>query len=192
MFYGCIELENIDFSINNESTLFNASFAFSGCISLKNVILPDRMIYLESTNNMFEGCSNLTSINLEFLKGASHLSTFSGMFKGCSNLREINFPEIGTNLVMDMSEMFSGCNNLIISNLEELRIEKILDMSAMFSGCKNLKYLNIYNIDTRNIASFDEIFKDVNENVTIVYNPNITDISLINEIENISKNNNQI
>ena len=88
--------------------------------------------------------------------------------------------------------MFSGCNNLIISNLEKLRIELILDMSAMFYDCKNLSYLNIYNIDTRNIVSFDEIFKNVTKKVTIVYNPNITDISLQKEIQNISENNNKI
>ena len=91
-----------------------------------------------------------------------------------------------------MSEMFSGCNYLKISNLENFSVEIILDMSAMFSGCKNITYINIYNIDTRKIISCDEIFKDSKKNVTVVYNPNITEISLQNEIQKISEKNNMI
>ena len=65
---------------------------FSFFTSLQYVSLPDGMIFLQSIEEMFQGCSSLTSINLGFLNGVSHLKACMGMFQGCSNLKEVNFP----------------------------------------------------------------------------------------------------
>ena len=167
--------------------LIDASFAFSDCISLENVILPNEMILLQSTENMFANCSSLTSINLGFLRGASNLENCVGMFKSCSNLIEIDLPNINIreNVKINLSNMFRGCVNLIIANFEGVKANHIWLMNSMFNGCKNLTYLNIYNLDTRSVISCFNIFKGIEKKVEVDYDPGKTGQSLEEEIQKI-------
>ena len=170
--------------MNNAGNLINASFAFSGCKSLENIELSGEMISLELAENMFEGCYELTSMNIGFLKGSTKLKNLFGIFKSCFNLLEINFPSISAYYLRDFSYMFYECSNLKSANLKGIDAERITNMDRMFYNCKNLTNINIYYLDTRNILSFDYIFEGV-KNVTVEYNPDITDIALQREIKKI-------
>ena len=81
--------------------------------------------------------------------------------------------------------MFFGCEKLEKVDMEKVKADTILYMQYMFYGCKNLKYLNIKNLNTKQTILFNYIFKDVNKDVNVVYNPNITDETLQKEIYNI-------
>ena len=188
IFNDCINLKKINISMINALNLINASFAFSGCISLENIFLPDEMILLESTEYMFKGCSNLTSINLEFLKGSSNLKTFEGMFAFCKTLKEINFPNLKGDSLTEMSYMFYGCDKLEIANFEGIKAKNIFSMESMFYGCKNLTYLNINYFDTTKIMNYKYIFVGVQEkHVKVEYDPDKTNKFLENEIKRIRK-----
>ena len=76
---------------------------FSNCESLENINLPDKLISLETTENMFDNYIKLASINLGFLEGDYKLNITRGMFKGCSSLMEITFPSLLTNILSDAS-----------------------------------------------------------------------------------------
>ena len=169
MFYNCTKLKSIKISMY-ESLLIDASFAFSNCISLENVLLKGRLFNIESTENMFENCFNLTSINLIFLKNNLHLKVARGMFKGCFNLLEINFPDVSQlifDLSLDLSSMFMGCTNL--KNVTFGKINSIGFMESMFYDCKNLAYLNIYDLYTKNTLTFDYIFEGIEKKIEIEY-----------------------
>lgn len=85
--------------------------------------------------------------------------------------------------------MFKGC-----ASLEELEISfntaNVVEMNEMFSGVTNLRELDLSSFDTRNVASWTDIWKDITElNITIDYekNKNILDGRpdgiVINDIE---------
>ena len=177
IFYNCIKLKSINISMTNTSNLIDAGFAFSNCISLENINLPNNLIYLESTENMFENCIKLTSINLGFLEGDSKLNVTRGMFKGCSSLIEIIFPNIDAKKISDASELFLGCTNLTNANLEGL-ISDIDLMESTFYDCKSLINLNILNLDTKAVKSFEHIFEGIEKKMNITYNRVITGTDL--------------
>ena len=58
----------------------------------------------------------------------------------------------------------------------------------MFYDCKNLTYLNIYNLDTRSIISFENIFKGIENKVVVQYDPMKTNKALQEEIQKIIEN----
>jgi len=187
IFNGCINLKALDISMFNMNDLIDASFAFSDCKSLESIFLPDQMISLELTNNMFKNCFNLTYINLGFLIGASKWKSSISMFDGCINLKELNFSFFGYyNKLKNTSRMFSGCSNLKSINLEGISAGAINCMDFMFSGCINLIYLNIYNFDTRNDPDCNYIFEGVPKNIKIIYARTNTGVRFQQEIDKLS------
>ena len=60
---------------------------------------------------MFDGCSQLTSIDL---KGFStiNVTKMQGMFFGCSSLASLNLCRFNTSNVTNMNVMFRNCSNL--------------------------------------------------------------------------------
>ena len=81
-----------------------------------------------------------------------------------------------------------NCGNLKIANLEGIKAERINYMESMFYDCKNLTYLNIYNLDTRSIISFENIFKGIENKVVVQYDPMKTNKVLQEEIQKIIEN----
>lgn len=89
--------------------------------------------------SLFEGCSNLTSLQGGNISTASATRT-DYMFSGCSKLTALSGVQFGTtDLAYDVNHMFAGC-----SSLEEVgsgnypRTGKAQDLSFMFSGCSSL------------------------------------------------------
>ena len=165
--------------------LIDASFAFLNCDSLESIILPNQMKSLESTNNMFQNCINLTYINLEFLKGASDWKSSISMFEGCISLNEIIFPFKYVDELKNTSRMFFGCSNLKSLNLEKLNTGSIICLDYMFSGCINLIYLNIYNLDTSENPDCYHIFEGVSKNIIIKYDRFKTGVNFQQEIDKL-------
>ena len=141
------------------------------------------MPMINSTNNLFENCNELTYINLNFLNSATNWEKAEKMFSDCTSLIEVVFPEIKTKSLFDISNMFLRCTNLRNINLEGLNTNSIRYMISMFEDCKNLQYLNIYNLDTRTVNSFKNIFKGVGNNINIYFNSGITHPDLKEIIE---------
>ena len=171
------------------SNLINAAFAFSNCESLEKINLPDQLISLETTENMFENCIKLTSINLGFIQSNSKLIITRGMFKGCSSLIEITFPSLEVDVISDASEMFMGCTNLTRVNLEGLIAYDMGFMESTFHDCKSLIYLNIKNLYTKAVESFDNIFEGIEKKLDVIYERGTTGTDLqleINKNKNIS------
>ena len=84
LFYGCENLEEIDFS---NTILKKISFrCFCGCTSLKSIHLPSSIKFIDTW--AFHSCSNLESVILD---GVNKIRCSS--FKNCDNLKEFVFYE---------------------------------------------------------------------------------------------------
>lgn len=92
---------------------------------------------------MFYGCSNLTSLDLSGFD-TSEVWNMSSMFYGCSNLTSLDLSGFHTENVDNMKKMFEGCNNLTSLDLSGFHTSEDTTVYLMFAGCDNLAelYLN--------------------------------------------------
>lgn len=91
-----------------------------------------------SMNAMFDGCSNLESLDLSHFD-TSNVTDMYGMFGGCSNLTSLDLSSFNTNNVTNMDWMFGNCNNLVRIYVGNLwNTAKVTIGDGMFYGCKKL------------------------------------------------------
>ena len=154
-------------------------FAFSGCINLTSVPLPDGLVHLgnwafhkcesfagrlvipKSVLNVgigcFYDCCSLTSLDFEPSKTAVELS-FNG-FKGCTQLRSVRLPR---NLSSIPVQCFLGCRSLTTIDtpkyLEEISVKA-------FDGCTSLESITIRSSNRLHI--YENLFTNCSSLVTI-------------------------
>ena len=187
MFYGCINIIDIDLSNFDFQLTTNMSDMFNYCINLQKIKFPKMPIKnVINTSYMFNYCKKLLTIDLSEMNTENvismtgmfqhceclkiiNLSNFdinnntqlSCMFNDCYELKEINFSnKFNTKNVEYMPWMFYGCENLINLDLTSFNIDKnkIRDMSQMFDGCDKLKEIKI-------APESKEIFYSTNSNM---------------------------
>ncbi|MBH9986644.1 BspA family leucine-rich repeat surface protein, partial [Lactobacillus sp. M0390] len=92
---------------------------------------------------LFAGFSNTSKIvGLEHLDLSQATSTIY-MFNGCENLTSLNLSSFNTANVTEMRAMFRKCRALTALDLSSFNISKVTDMSCMFADDENLVDLNI-------------------------------------------------
>ena len=84
---------------------------FSNMTAIKNLSNLDISIS-KYTNNMFDGCSALTSLATNGMKMNSVLNS-NYMFRDCANLTELDFSTWNTLRVTSNTGMFNGCVRLV-------------------------------------------------------------------------------
>ena len=105
--------------------------------------------------DMFDGCSNLTSLDLSSFD-TSQVTTMSSMFSGCSNLTSLDLSNFNTSQVTTMPYMFSECSRLTSLNLSNFDTSQVTNMYRMFSGCSSLT--TTINISNPNITLYSLMF----------------------------------
>ena len=111
-----------------------------------------------SAQQMFYGCSNLTSIPL---LNTSNTTSTKFMLYGCSRLTTI--PLIDTSNVTDISYMFYSCTGL--TTIPQLQFSNATDASSLFSGCSGL--ISIPSIDTSNVTKLPYMFSECDSLTTV-------------------------
>ena len=141
-FDGCSRLAEVN--IPHSVTSMGVG-CFSGCSSLKNIILPLGLEYIPW--NAFGGCSSLTSITIPDSVKEIHGFAFSG----CTNLREIN---LSNTLESIGDSAFEDCINLsrVVFPMSLKTIE-----TGAFCACKNLVEVKL-NTGLESIES--DVFKN--------------------------------
>ena len=175
MFLNCILLKSLDLSNFDTSKLTNMNSMFSNCkslisLNLNNFYTP-KIIYIEK---MFSGCSSLVSLDISNLN-ISNITNLESMFSGCSSLTSLDLSSFDTSTVTNMMNMFYGCSNLTSLDLSNFNTSKVERMQNMFNGCLKLEYINLKYFDENNLNknySYD-IFKNINNNITLCINDNI-------------------
>ena len=100
---------------------------------------------IESMQEMFMGCTSLSSFNLGVFT-TNILKTMFDMFNGCTALASIT--NIGfqnqqslfnTATVQIMGNMFHGCTSLSSINLSSLNLSNVSSVNSLFNGCTGLQ-----------------------------------------------------
>lgn len=139
-----------------------APSAFSGCINLKTVSLPDSVYSIGS--RAFYGCTSLGSVALPegyvrygdyaFANSGIESAEFKGpmlsmaphIFEGCKNLRSVKF---GDDVTIIGAYAFSGCSSL--TGIELKNIETLGDKA--FADCTSLENIVLSDV-TESIGNY--------------------------------------
>ena len=149
----------------------NMSCMFCGCEAneikiseVKNGTLLD-LTHVTNIINMFKNCSNLKTINLNFLKNATNIIYMDSLFNGCKKLEKIfNIDKLEAKSVIGINNIFSFCKNLkYLEGLNNWKINKVKQLIEIFKGCSSLETVpDISKWKVGNVTSMDGMFKDCN------------------------------
>ena len=135
---------------------------------------------VEYMNNMFFGCSQLTSLDVSHFN-TSNVTDMSGMFSGCYNLPSLDLRNFDTSKVTDMNNMFNSCESLTELNVSGFNTSKVTNMGEMFYGCSKITSLDLRNFDTSQVTDMNSMFLACSEltslNVSSFNTSKVTDMS---------------
>lgn len=110
----------------------------------------------DNLNNMFNGCSNLVSVNTEDWD-TSNVTDMTGMFSDCTSLTQLDLSNFNTALVWSMGSMFFNCTSLTTLDLSNWDTTSIfnssMDMFGMFDNCTSLHTLRLDNCSNDTIKA---------------------------------------
>ena len=106
--------------------------------------------------SFFKNCTSLRTVNTDniFAKTTDDGIHMNSMFEGCSSLSTLNLNHWDVSKVTVIKEMFKNCSNLTILNLNGLNFSSLANDSdvsyALFQGCASLTenpYTQLANLD---------------------------------------------
>lgn len=157
MFY----LEDIDFThatvnmINEDGE--KISHLLSGLRYLKRASF-NQTVYNGSWYGMFDGCTNLTTADLE-IRAGQKINDAEDLFKGCSSLTTIYWNNyFDTSEVKYMSSMFEGCSSLTEIDMTKFNLSSVKYIDSMFADCSSLTKLDLSGLPSGNINFQDSKF----------------------------------
>ena len=103
-----------------------------------------------SMNGMFQGCSNISSLNLSTFN-TSNVTSISFTFRECSNINSLNLSTFNTSKVTSISFTFRECSNISSFNLSTFNTSNVTGMKRMFCGCSSLNSLNLSTFNKSNV-----------------------------------------
>ena len=101
------------------------------------------------------------------------ISSCNCMFDGCSDITEIDLFNFNTSQVIWMNYMFCGCSSLTSLNLSNFDTSKVKQINNMFDGCTNLEYINMLNFNESCLSrssDYSDIFNNVPKNIVLCIN----------------------
>jgi len=151
----------IDASCNNyNGTSLNGLFSsFSGLTTI-NGLENLNTANVQNMEEMFSGCSSLTSLDLSSFNTAS-VTTMGLMFTGCSSLTSLDLSSWNTENVEMTYSLFAECSELTTVDLSGWNTANVRNTNYMFGKCPKLE--NIYVGDgwsTVAVTTSDIMFKD--------------------------------
>lgn len=152
----------------DEMVIEPSDLAYSDRANITKAVF-DNNIVAKTTNSMFSGLINLTSIENINNLDTSNVKNMSHMFSGCQNLKTLDLSKFNTSKVEVMNNMFSGCSslqNLNLSNIDTSNVQYSYGdsgltfggMDSMFAGCSSLTSLNLSSFDTSKVHSMSNMF----------------------------------
>ena len=112
-------------------------------------------------DNMFNGCSSLTSVDLSSLD-TSNVTTMGSTFYGCKALTSLDLSNWDTSNVTNITNMFIYCSSLTSLDLSNFNTSKVTSFMNIFNGCNALTSLNLSNWDISNVTIITNMFFNTN------------------------------
>ena len=110
------------------------------------------------SSSMFEGFTNLISINFNNNFNTSKATSANEMFKNCKSLTSLDLSNFNTSNVTSMYDMFSECSSLTNLDLSNFNTSNVTDMTWMFKYCPSLTSLDLSSFNTSNVTSMTSMF----------------------------------
>ncbi|MBQ8965501.1 SpaA isopeptide-forming pilin-related protein [Ruminococcus sp.] len=112
--------------------------------------------------SMFEGCSNLTSIDLSSLVTTDKLTNMSNMFKGCEKVTSLDLSGFTTSNVTTFASMFENMKAVTEIKLDYTKFtaaDKLTSVDSMFSECRALQKIDLRGFsDCPNLETINKWF----------------------------------
>lgn len=174
MFGGCSSLVNIPY-VNLEGAN-EVKYMFYDCRSAKKIILPSQMIYVQTTESMFQDCFELETIEsvvggdvafgANWQDGTNNRWTNAQqMFYNCVKLTSLPFGNYITSFayLQNVVGMFANCKSLRDVNLYSKNNDGWSDLSLVascFLGCENVSSLDLspWSYSTQNLTNLYNLF----------------------------------
>ena len=158
-FYGLQNLSSIT-GISNLKTdnVTDMQDMFAGCSHLTSLDLKEfKTDNVTNMNFMFYSCFGLTSLDLTGFK-TGNVTNMHGMFYGCSGLTSLDLTGVRTDNVTDMGGMFGSCSNLTSLDVSGFKTDNVMDMSCVFQACFGLTSLDVSGFKTDNVTNMLDMF----------------------------------
>ena len=98
--------------------------------------------------------------------------TTENWFNDCSELISIEgLNNLNTSEVTDMANMFRGCKSLLSLNLSDFNTAKVKSMIGIFASCSSLTELDLSSFDTKEVTSTAVMFQNCIHLRTIYVDP---------------------
>ena len=133
---------------------------------IKKVKIADGVSTGADASYLFNGCSNLTSINAEALD-TSNATDMSHMFQGCSSLASLDLSKFDTSRVTSMYYMFDGCRSIKALELSSFDTGSVTWMSGMFQDCSSLRTVDVSSFDTTSVNDMSWMFSGCSSLVSV-------------------------
>ena len=133
------------------STFYSAREMFYGCSQINIVDFNDiDMTRITNTYNMFSGCTSLNSI---YNYNPTSATDMSNTFYDCRSLIYIGYKYSSSynNKVVKMSNMFKNCQALTTINMNFFKTKNVENMDSMFENCYKLKNEMLILIQSLNL-----------------------------------------
>ena len=127
---------------------------------------------LNSTNDMFHDCVNITEIDLSQFD-SSKVTRMSSMFENCTSLMSINFGNFNSSIIVGMGSLFKNCISLKSLDLSKFDTKNLVYMNEMFSNCVNLQLLDLSNFITPKLTSLNRTFINCSSLISLNF-PNLS------------------
>ena len=123
----------------------------------ENIITIRYNRVLENCNIMFSELPNIIKINITKFDYSG--TSLIGMFEGCNNLTSLELNNFNSKFVRQMDFMFYHCNKLISLDLRNMDTSSLTSMYGMFNGCTNLLSLDLSNFYTSSVTNMEYLFE---------------------------------
>ena len=133
------------------------SINFRDLANIVSVDYLDVNEYWTDANNLFNGCTNLTSVNTENWD-TRNITAMRSMFYNCTSLTSVDVSNFDTSNVTDMGYMFANCSSLTNIITSFFDTSKVCEMDNMFNSCTALTTIDATSWDTSNVTSMAYMF----------------------------------
>lgn len=161
LFAGCTALQTVNMSDFVGSKIEeNYASMFSGKSNLTSLDLSSwNPAAATSFESMFEGCNALQSITFGENFDSNKVETMQNMFKYCYNLTSLDLSHFDSGALLNTHSMFEDCRKLSTLTLgSDFTLQKVTDLSYMFQLCLALQTIDLTYFDTDSAVDMSSMF----------------------------------
>ena len=133
------ESVSLDLDFSNNSNIKSLAFGPLGVSDSKPV-----QVLLRNGEGIFKGSTNLTSVDFgRYGLDTRNITSFANMFDGCSSLVDVKMQYCNTSALTSTVDMFKKCTSLENVDLSGCDVSKVTNFTGMFAECSSLKTVKI-------------------------------------------------